>query len=479
MSRPTPTADSTRITLANAPFDGLFPSSFTGREALNSTGEFRVRAIGAAPPVALSGMTGQHATLSLVWGETPRVIDAVCTRAALLPSTVDASHYSVELRSWLWLLTLASDNRVFQGKTTQQIIEAVFKGHNAIDYSFSLTGNYEARDWCVQYAETDFSFVSRLCEEEGWFYFFQHQSGKHTLVIADSNDAFEPLPGSATLAYAPGTSGLVETGQILYCEIVEQTATGILAHSDYAFLTPASQLYSQAQADPDAPTVYEYPGRYETSAAASAITKRRIDALRTVTRRLIGESDCRALMPGYKFTLTGHDSEDANISWVVSSVVHDADHHRYGNRFEAFPASTTWRPERVTRRPLMSTQTATVVGKDGEELWTDQYGRVKVQFHWDRDGKNDEQSSCWIRVAQPWASKRFGMQFMPRIGDEVVVTFIDGDPDRPLVTGSVYNGANQPPYTLPDNQTQSGIKTSSSKGNSQSTPPSPWEYERA
>ncbi|KXU86474.1 type IV secretion protein Rhs [Paraburkholderia monticola] len=464
MSRPTPTADSTRITLANAPFDALFPSSFTGREALNATAEFRVRAIGAAPPVALSGMTGQHATLSLVWGETPRVIDAVCTRAALLPGTVDASHYSLELRSWLWLLTLATNNRVFQGKTTQQIIEAVFKGHNAIDYSFSLTGNDEARDWCVQYAETDFSFVSRLCEEEGWFYFFKHESGKHTLVIADSNDAFEPLPGSATLAYTPGTSGLVETGQILYCEIVEQTATGVLAHSDYAFLTPASQLYSQAQADPDAPTVYEYPGRYDTSAAASAITKRRIDALRTVTRRLIGESDCRALMPGYKFTLTGHDSEDANISWVVASVVHDADHHRYGNRFEAFPASTTWRPERVTRRPLMSTQTATVVGKDGEELWTDQYGRVKVQFHWDRDGKNDEQSSCWIRVAQPWASKRFGMQFMPRIGDEVVVTFVDGDPDRPLITGSVYNGANLPTYTLPDNQTQSGIKTNTPKG---------------
>ena len=162
--------------------------------------------------------------------------------------------------------------------------------------------------------------------------------------------------------------------------------------------------------------------------------------------------------------MSQHESADANIAWVISSVVHEAGHSHYRNRFEAFPADTVWRPPRSTRRPVMPTQTATVVGKEGEELWTDQYGRVKVQFRWDRDGKSDEQSSCWIRVAQPWASKRFGMQFMPRIGDEVVVTFVDGDPDMPLVTASVYNAANLPPYTLPDNQTQSGIKTSTSKG---------------
>ncbi|WP_207005584.1 type VI secretion system Vgr family protein [Trinickia mobilis] len=464
MPRPTPTDDTTRITIAGTPFDALFPSGFTGREAISSVAELSVRATGASPSAALSGMTGQHATLSLVWGETPRLIDAVCMRAAQLPSTVDGSHYALELRSWLWLLTLAANNRIFQSKTTQQIIEAVFNGHGISDFSFSLAGSYEARTYCVQYAETDFSFVSRLCEEEGWFYFFRHASGKHTLVIADSNDAFDTLPGAGTLPYVAGHAGGRETGQVLYCEIVEETLTGAFANSDYAYLTPASQLFSQAEAESNALTVYEYPGRYETSSAASSITKRRIDALRKGARRLVGESDCRALMPGCKFTLSGHESDGANIAWVVSSVVHEADHGTYRNRFEAFAADTAWRPACTTRRPAMPAQTATVVGKAGEELWTDQYGRVKVQFHWDRGGKNDEQSSCWIRVAQPWASKRFGMQFMPRIGDEVVVTFIDGDPDRPLITGSVYNGANLPPYTLPDNQTQSGIKTSTSKG---------------
>jgi type VI secretion system secreted protein VgrG len=465
MSRPIPTADTTRLTIAGAPFDALFPAQFSGREAIGAVAELNLRAIGAAPPIALSGMTGQHATLSLEWGDAPRLIDAVCTRAAQLPSTVDGSHYALELRSWLWLLTLASNNRIFQGKTTQQIVEAVFSGHSATDFSFSLNGSYEAREYCVQYAETDFAFVSRLCEEEGWFYFFQHENGKHTLVVADHNDAFATLPGAATLTYTPGHAGERENGQILYCELVEQSVTGVFASSDYAYLTPTSQLYSQAEAAADGPKVYEYPGRYQTSDAAATITKRRIDELRSGARRLIGESDCRALLPGYKFTLSGHESTDANIEWVVASVVHEADHDTYRNRFEAFPAATEYRPARATPRPVMPTQTATVVGKAGEELWTDQYGRVKVQFHWDRDGKNDENSSCWVRVAQPWASKRFGMQFMPRIGDEVVITFVDADPDRPLITGSVYNGANQPPYTLPDNQTQSGIKTSSSKGN--------------
>jgi type VI secretion system secreted protein VgrG len=464
MNRPISADTDARISLTGSAFSSIFPARLEAREALDTPAALSLHVQGGLPAVAPSTMTGNHATLSLAWGDSPRVIDAVCTRAARLPSTIDASHFALELRSWPWLLTLSYNNRIFQGKTSQQIIEAVFAGHQMTDYTFSLTGTAATREWCVQYAESDFAFVSRLCEEEGWFYFFRHTSGTHTLVIADSNDAFATLPGNATLSCAPGTSAAREMGQILYCEIVEDTAAGLFAHSDYAWETPSAQLYSQAQAASNGYTVYEYPGRYATSDSASTLAKQRVDALRTPTRQLVGESDCRGLTPGYRFTLADHDDSDANIEWVVRSVVHEADHNRYRNRFEAFPATTTWRPARITRRPVMPTQTATVVGKSGEELWTDQYGRVKVQFHWDRDGQNDEQSSCWIRVAQPWASKRFGMQFMPRIGDEVVVSFVDADPDRPLITGSVYNGANLPPYTLPDNQTQSGIKSNTSKG---------------
>jgi type VI secretion system secreted protein VgrG len=465
MSRPSPSGEASRLLVGGASFDTLLAVELSGREAIGETIELRLQATGSSSALTLADLPGKHATVSLVWGSDSRLIDAVCIRAAQLPSTIEGNHYTLELRSWPWLLTLATNNRIFQGKTTQQIVEAVFNGHQMSDFSFSLTGTYETREYCVQYAETDFAFVSRLCEEEGWFHFFRHESGQHTLVFADNNDAFATLPGTSTIPYAPGRGGERESGQILNCELVQETASGVFASSDYAYLTPASMLFSQAEASTSNPTVYEYPGRYQTSAAASTVTKRRMDELRTGMRQLIGESDCRMLMPGYKFTLSGHELEEANIAWVVRSVVHDASHQSYRNRFEAFPADTPFRPARAMRRPVMHTQTATVVGKAGEELWTDQYGRVKVQFHWDRDGKNDENSSCWIRVAQPWASKRFGAQFLPRIGDEVVVTFVDADPDRPLITGSVYNGANLPPYVLPNNQTQSGIKTSSSKGN--------------
>ncbi|MBB3258389.1 type VI secretion system secreted protein VgrG [Paraburkholderia bannensis] len=467
MDRPPLTDTDTRIELGGSAFTGLFAAQVTVDERIGAPAEISVRALGAMAPPAPGGMPGQHATLKFAWGENARLVDAVCTRAAQLPSTVDASHFALTLRSWLWLLTLAQNNRIFQNKTAAQIIEAVFAGHSMTEYTLSLTGTPVAREWCVQYGESDFAFVSRLCEEEGWFYFFRHQDGVHTLVIADNNDAFATLPGAATLSCAPlaGHAGSWrESGQILYCEIVEQTAAGTFSHGDYAWQTPAAQLYSQAQSVQSDFAVYEYPGRFATSDVASTLAKQRVDALRASTRLLTGESDCRALTPGYRFTLSGHESSDANIEWVVASVVHEADHTSYRNRFEAFPASVNYRAPRTTRRPFMPTQTATVVGKSGEELWTDQYGRVKVQFHWDREGKLDEQSSCWIRVAQPWASKGFGMQFMPRIGDEVVVSFIDGDADRPLITSSVYNGANLPPYALPDNQTQSGLKSSSSPG---------------
>jgi type VI secretion system secreted protein VgrG len=464
MPRPSLSGDESRFLIAGEPFRALLAVRMTGREAISETADLRVHATGASTPVALSALPGQHATLSLVWGEAPRLIDAVCTRAAQLPSTGDGTHYSLELRSWPWLLTLASNNRIFQDKTTQQILEAVFDGNEATDFSFSLSGNYNPREYCVQYAETDFAFISRLSEEEGWFYFFRHENGRHTLVIADNNDAFAAMPGAATIPYTGGQGGGRETGQILYCELVQQTATGIFASSDYAYLTPASTLLSKAQAVPGERAVYEYPGRYQTSAAGTALANRRMDELRAGVRRLVGESDCRALTPGYRFALSGHEADEANIAWVISSVTHEATHDGYRNRFEAFPADTPYRPPRATHRPVMHTQTATVVGKAGEELWTDQYGRVKIQFHWDRAGRKDENSSCWVRVSQPWASKGFGAQFLPRVGDEVVVAFVDGDPDRPLVTGSVYNGVNQPPYTLPDNQTQSGIKSSSSKG---------------
>ncbi|VWC49499.1 Rhs element Vgr protein [Burkholderia lata] len=464
MSRSPLSGADSRLLFIGVPFESFLVVTLEGREAVSDGVELRVHVTGDAVPVALASLIGKQATLSLAWGDAPRQINAVCTRAAQLPSTGEGCHYELELRSWPWLLRLASSNWIFQGKTTQQIVEAVFNKHGATDYSFSLTGHYAPREYCVQYAETDFAFVCRLFEEEGWFYYFRHENGKHTMTIADSNDGFSSLPGITQIEYIHGRSGRIETGRILYCKLVRQTTTAAWTSSDFAYLTPASQLFSQARASADGPVLYEYPGCYQTSAAGSTVAKRRIDELQADAFRLSGDSDCRVLTPGYRFTLSGHESDDANIEWVVLDVTHEATHDAYLNRFDAIPGDTPFRGARKTRRQFMPTQTATVVGKGGEAMWTDKYGRVKVQFHWDRDGQFDENSSCWIRVAQSWAGKSFGAQFMPRVGDEVVVTFINGDPDRPLITGSVYNGVNLPPYALPDNQTQSGIKTRTSEG---------------
>lgn len=204
---------------------------------------------------------------------------------------------------------------------------------------------------------------------------------------------------------------------------------------------------------------YQHPGRFSVKAEGDALAAWKVNALKAQAKQLVGESDCAALMAGHWFTLTDHDDKALNIDWLITAVSHEYDGERYRNRFTAIPKATLYHPQSNTPVPFMHTQTATVVGKSGEEIWTDKLGRVKVQFPWDREGKNDETSSCWLRVATAWSGNGFGAQFIPRIGQEVVVSFIDGDPDKPLLTGCVYNGANALPYALPANQTQAVMKS--------------------
>lgn len=389
---PRPTDSTTSLSLTASALAALFPERLAGEERLNALPGWELLGYSASP-LALDGAIATHLTATLHNDADQRPLDGLVAEIRQLPGDASAERYQVLLRPWLWWLTLASNNRVFQNLATSDIVTQVFDQHGFSDYQLQLSGSYQPREYCVQYGESDLAFVSRLLEEDGIFWFFTHAAGKHILVLADSNDAFPPIPNGPEVAYL---------GQ------------GI--------------------------------------------------GLRSQETRLIGESDCRWLVPGHWFTLSGHDDDSLNIDWVLTSVAHDASHAHYRNRFEAIPKATAYRPARVTPKPRMHPQTALVVGKAGEDIWTDQYGRIKIQFPWDRDGKNDETSSCWVRVVLPWSGKGFGMQFVPRIGQEVIVTFIDGDPDRPLVTGCVYNGDNALPYALPDNQTQSGIKTNSSKG---------------
>ena len=441
----------------------LYPQRFSGQEMLNDLAQFNLMGFSTSA-LSLSGAVISHVTATLHNDAHQRPLDALVAEIHQLPADATAERYQLVLRPWLWWLTLASNNRVFQNKTTSDIVTGIFSDHGFTDYQLKLSGSYEPREYCVQYGETDFAFVSRLLEEEGIFWFFTHEDGKHTLVLGDSNDAFPQIPNGPKVPYLGQGIGVRELHGVRSGQLCLQAVAGVYSATDYEFTTPTTSLYSQAEAVAGPRSMYEHPGAYTAKARGDALSKQRVDELRSQEKRFIGESDCRWLVPGHWFTLDGHDDESLNIDWVVTSVTHEASHEHYRNRFEAIPKATNYRPPRTTPKPRMHTQTAVVVGKSGEEIWTDQYGRIKIQFPWDRLGNNDETSSCWVRVVLPWSGKGFGMQFIPRIGQEVIVTFIDGDPDRPLVTGCVYNGDNTLPYALPDNQTQSGIKTNSSKG---------------
>lgn len=460
---PRSTDTTTSLSLTGSALTELYPDSISGEESLNTLGQYFLHGQ-ADTALTLTSAIATHVTTTLHNDAMLRPMDALVAEIRQLPADATADRYQVLLRPWLWWLTLASNNRVFQNLSTSDIVTSIFTDHGFSDHKLSLTGSYTPREYCVQYGETDFSFVSRLLEEEGIFWFFTHEEGKHTLVLADNNDAFPAIPNGPAVKYLGQGMGNRELHGIRSGQLVLQAVSGVYSASDYEFTTPTTSLYSKAEAKAGPLSMYEHPGGYIAKARGDALTKQRVDGLRSQEKRFIGESDCRWLVPGHYFTLSGHDDATLNIDWVVTAVTHEASHEGYRNRFEAIPKATTFRPARLTPKPRMHTQTATVVGKSGEEIWTDEYGRIKIQFPWDRDGKNDETSSCWVRVVLPWTGKGFGIQFVPRIGQEVIVTFIDGDPDRPLVSGCVYNGDNALPYALPANQTQSGIKTNSSKG---------------
>lgn len=458
-------SQTTLATVAAAPLDAMFTQRLEGTEGLNSLFHFRLECACSDHALALDAALGKQVTVTLQAGAIARPVSGLVAQIRQGPGEHGYARYAIELRPWLWWLTLATDNRIFQAKSVPDIVEAVFKSYPDAKYELTLTGAYAARDYCVQYGESDFDFVSRLLEEEGIFYFFKHAAGSHVLVLADGNDAFPACPGPAAIAFMPPQMGGREQQAILRGEIDQQAVSSAYRSTDYAFATPALSLFATAAAGAAAPGVYDYPGVYATKSAADALAKKRVEALGAQARRLSGEGDSRAMLPGHSFTLNGHARDDANTDWVLCAVSHDASHETYRNRFTALPLATAYRAPRSTPRPrIHSTQTAVVVGKSGEEIWTDEHGRIKVQFHWDRLGKNDENSSCWVRVAQMWSGKGWGGQFIPRIGQEVVVSFLDGDPDRPLVTGCVYNGANTPPYALPAEQTRSALRTQSSKG---------------
>jgi type VI secretion system secreted protein VgrG len=401
--------------------------------------------------------------------------------------------YHAEVRPWLWLLSRTADCRIFQKMKVDAVLRKVFDGHPFADFALDLTGSYPEMDYCVQYRETDLDFVNRLCERFGLYYWFEYTSDGHQkLRIVDSLSAHEDAPGYESLPYHPATENPIDSEHVSIWQSADPVLPGKFVAQDFNYETSSLDLKSDAKVDHAhdhaGMEVFDYPGPYVDEKAGSAEAALRCEISACDFAVFDAVTNAQGVLAGHTFKLTQHpDPEVNNKKFQVTSVAvsmqwagYEASGADEGASFQcgftAIPANVQFRTRRRTHMPVVhGPQTATVVGPDGEEIYTDKFGRIKVVFHWDRYGKAkkakeggsiaSEDRSCWMRVAQLWAGNRFGTVFIPRIGHEVVVDFIDGDPDRPLVTGCVYNDKNLPPW-LPDAPTQSGVLTRSSKGGS-------------
>ncbi len=414
---------------------------------------------------------------------TPRYINGFIADFAQhgAPYAGSMNEYKATMVPWLWFLTRSSDCRIFQNLKIQDIVKQVFDDFGFSDYEFNLTGTYKEREYVVQYRETAFNFVSRLLEEEGLYFYFKHEDGKHTMMIVDAPSAHEPAPGAANVLYKPNDGNAMSFDRVWEWMVEKRYFPGKASLTDFEFKTPSTPLLKDATTVVDFSNIdkfnwYDYPGGYFAASDGEAISKIRMEEFEAQHAVSRAKGDVRAMVTGAKFTLEEYPLASANIEYVCTatsfsaqgddfSTGEGADEDTFEITFSAIPASTQFRTPRSTPRPHVGgPQTAIVVGTSGEEIHTDEFGRVKVHFHWDRYDQSNEDSSCWIRVSHPWAGKKWGFVFLPRIGQEVIVDFLEGDPNRPIITGRVYNAECAVPYPLPDNKTMSTMKSSSSKG---------------
>jgi len=390
--------------------------------------------------------------------------------------------YQVTLRPWLWLLSRTSDCRIFQNLSIPQIIKQVFRDLGFSDFEDALSRPYREWEYCVQYRETSFDFVSRLMEQEGIYYFFRHEQDRHVLVLADAYGAHATVPGYTSVPYYPKDEQQRERDHMHNWHLAQEVQPGSLELNDYDFQRPSASIdVRSAMPRPhtagDYP-LYDYPGTYVKSEDGEHYARTRIEALQTLHEQVEFSGNARGLGSGHLFSLTGFSRRDQNREYLILGARYYITQERlesgggaasaqFDSSLTCIDAQQSFRPLANTHRPIVKgPQTALVVGPKGEEIWTDQYGRVKVHFYWDRHDQSNENSSCWIRVSQSWAGKNWGSMQIPRIGQEVIVSFLEGDPDRPIITGRVYNAEQTVPYDLPENATQSGMKSRSSKGGS-------------
>ena len=461
------------------PGTDLFFESMTVSAGLSTLGEMQLSLLSEKSDIKPSDLLGKLVTVHVEMPDgAKRHFNGYVTRFGLGTHKGRYHGYRATVRPWLWFLTRTNDCRIFQEMSVPDIVKKVFGDHGIATFDTKLFRSYTPRTYCVQYRESDFNFVARLLEQEGIYWYFEHSDGAHKLILVDSSSAHDAAPNYDRVKYVENAASAPDREFISNWAFHESVHTGKTVLTSYDFERPSTSLEvetahkrSHELADYE---VFDFQGDYVQKADGSQLADNQMDEYQARYLRASCTSNALGLAVGCTVSLDGHPRDDQNIKYLVTSMEVQAKVGSFDSAGEAgsftshlvtIPGEQQFRPPRVTRRPFVQgPQTAVVVGPSGEEIYTDKYGRVKVQFHWDRYGKKNEKSSCWVRVSQPWAGKNFGMMHIPRIGQEVVVDFLEGDPDQPLITGRVYNAEQMPPWDLPANATQSGILTRSSKG---------------
>lgn len=471
-----------RFTFKIEGYDGdIRVASFTGHEGLSELFSYSIDFAVDDNALDFLSIVGASATFSIHRADSQRDIAGIICRLEQRGSSAWHSSYHVELVPKVWLLTQRHDCRIFQDKTAPDIISEVFKRAGLSDaIDVVPKGTFPQRTYCVQYRETDWNFVTRLMEEEGIYYFFETLSSGTKMIAANTPLQHPDIAGDVAVPYHAPT-GLSEHDEWIYdMSFRQQIRSGKTSNRDYNFTTPGLTLHAEKKAEKTRGgdsqlEVYDYPGLYEDDQNSMRIAELRLQTILARAKELIGQSTCRRLAAGCQFKLIDSARSDFDGPYVITSVQHTGRQPigvaleegplHYHNTFRAIPLAVPFRPARLTPKPVVEgVQTALVTGPGGEEIHTDKYGRVKVQFPWDREGVKNDKSSCWMRVGQLHAGAGWGAMFIPRIGFEVIVHFIEGDPDRPIIIGCVYNAANMPPYGLDAEKTKSTIKSNSSKG---------------
>ena len=461
--------------------DVLVLTRFEAREEISRLFSLQLEMVSERTSIEPSVIVGQNVTVAIKTDtETKRYFNGYVKRFTTGYDEKNKTVFRAEVVPWTWFLSRTSDCRIFQNLTAPQIIEKIFGDLGFTDFELDIRGEHKEWEYCVQYRETDFDFISRLMEHEGIFYFFRHENGKHTMVLADRESSYKPLLEDKVRC--PLSRHEVANDRIDEWEHQFEFVTGKWTQTDYDFKKPKVSLASTVNTIVELPGInsferYDYPGQYVERRVGDTETRTRMEETEVGYDVVRGTGTYRSFVPGGTFTLVEHSAEnEQGKSYVLTTVYHSASADNYGtgdggshysNRFECIPDTVVFRPARLTPIPkVVGVQTAVVVGPSGEEIYCDEFGRIKVQFHWDREGKSNENSSCWIRCMQSSAGNTWGTVFLPRIGQEVVVDFLEGDPNRPIVIGLAYNAIQMPHYKLPDEKSKSYIKTNSTPGGS-------------